>query len=52
MAVSSIEVRCGGKTQAVAFSDGETLLAALRNAGFSLPQPAAAGANAASAACA
>ena len=37
MAVSSIEVRCGGKTQAVAFSDGETLLAALRNAGFSLP---------------
>ena len=37
MSVSSIEVRCGGKTQAVAFSDGETLLAALRNAGFSLP---------------
>ena len=37
MAVSSIEVRCSGKTQAVAFSDGETLLAALRNAGFSLP---------------
>ena len=36
MSVSSIEVRCGGKRRAVAFSDGETLLAALRNAGFSL----------------
>ena len=36
MSVSSIEVRCGGKRRAVVFSDGETLLAALRNAGFSL----------------
>ena len=35
--MSSIEVRCGGKIQAVAFSGGDTLLAPLRRAGFSLP---------------
>ncbi len=35
--MSSIEVRCGGKVHGVRFSDGETLLAVLRKAGFSVP---------------
>lgn len=35
--MSSIQVRCGGKTCAVTVQDGETLLPALRRAGFSLP---------------
>ena len=35
--MSSIEVRCGGKVHAVKAADNETLLAALRKAGFSVP---------------
>ena len=35
--MSSIEVCCGGKVHAVSVNDGETLLAALRKAGFSVP---------------
>lgn len=37
MAVSSIQVCCGAKTCAVEISGSETLLSALRRAGFSLP---------------
>lgn len=35
--MSSVQVQCGGKTCTVAVRDGETLLPALRQAGFSLP---------------
>lgn len=35
--MSSIEVRCGGKVHTVQVNDNETLLAALRKAGFSVP---------------
>ncbi len=35
--MSSIEVSCGGKVHTVSVNDGETLLAALRKAGFSIP---------------
>lgn len=35
--MSSIEVSCGGKVHAVQANDNETLLAALRKAGFSVP---------------
>ena len=35
--MSSIRVQCAGKSHTVSFSDGETLLSALRSAGFSVP---------------
>lgn len=35
--MSSVQVQCGGKTCTAAVQDGETLLSALRRAGFSLP---------------
>ena len=35
--MSSIEVSCGGKVHTVQINDNETLLAALRKAGFSVP---------------
>ena len=35
--MSSIEVSCGGKVHTVSVNDGETLLASLRKAGFSIP---------------
>lgn len=35
--MSSVQVQCGGKTCTAAVRDGETLLPALRRAGFSLP---------------
>ncbi len=35
--MSSIEVSCGGKVHTVQVNDGETLLALLRKAGFSVP---------------
>ena len=35
--MSSVQVQCGGKTCTAAVRDGETLLSALRRAGFSIP---------------
>lgn len=35
--MSSVQVQCGGKTCTAAVRDGETLLPALRRAGFSIP---------------
>lgn len=37
MSVSSVQVQCGDKICAVCTKDGETLLSALRSAGFSIP---------------
>ena len=37
MSVSSVRVQCAGKSYTVSFRDGETLLSALRSAGFSVP---------------